>query len=90
MPDDTIAGAPTPARRAPAAVPDETITGAPTPARRAPTPAAVDPKPFGTFTPAAPAHRRTGAATRLWGPATIVFLVIIATAVALIINFAAR
>ena len=56
----------------------------------APSAAAVDAKPFGTFTPAAPAHRRTGAATRQWGPATIVFLVIIATAVALIIYFAAR
>ena len=56
----------------------------------APSPPAVDAQPFGSFTPAAPAHRRTGAATRQWGPATIVFLVIIATAVALIIYFAAR
>ena len=81
VPDATIAGAPTPARRAPAPV-----ALAPSP----PAPAAADAKPFGTFTPAAPAHRRTGAATRLWAPATIVFLVIIATAVALIIYFAAR
>lgn len=83
-----------------AAVPDATIAGAPVPRRAAPAPApaaaapssaaAVDAQPFGTFTPAAPAPRRTGAATRLWGPATIVFLVIIATAVALIIYFAAR
>ena len=80
-----------------AAVPDATIAGAPTPARPAPAPAAlapssptVDAQPFGTVTPAAPAHRRSGAATRQWGPATIVFLVIIATAVALIIYFAAR
>ena len=81
VPDATIAGAPTPARRAPAPV-----ALAPSP----PPPGAVDAKPFGTFIPAAPAHRRTGAATRLWAPATIVFLVIIATAVALIIYFAAR
>jgi hypothetical protein len=53
-------------------------------------PAAVDARPFGTFTPGAPTHRRTGAATRLWGPATFVFLVIIATAIALIVYFAAR
>jgi hypothetical protein len=53
-------------------------------------PAAVAAQPFGAFTPAAPARRRTGAATRLWAPATIVFLIIIATAVALVVYFAAR
>ena len=58
--------------------------------RRPPPAAAADAQPFGSFTPAAPARRRTGAATRQWGPATIVFLVIIATAIALIIYFAAR
>jgi hypothetical protein len=75
-------------------VPDATIAGAPTPARRATAPVAlapsVDAQPFGTLTPAAPAHRGTGAATRQWGPAAIAFLVIIAAAVALIIYFAAR
>jgi hypothetical protein len=96
-PDATIAGAPTPARPSPAPpAPPRAAPApapAPPPARRptAPTPAAaVDARPFGAFTPPAPARRRTGAATRLWGPATIVFLVIIATAVALIVYFAAR
>jgi pSer/pThr/pTyr-binding forkhead associated (FHA) protein len=99
-PDATIAGAP-----APPAPPDATIAGAPAPPapptappRAAPAPvatapappAAVDARPFGTFTPDAPTRRRTGAATRLWGPATIVFIVIIATAIALIVYFAAR
>src|SRR5919197_5972592 len=40
--------------------------------------------------PPAPARRRGGPATRLWAPATLVFLIIIATAVALVIYFAAR
>jgi predicted component of type VI protein secretion system len=91
-PDATIAGAPVPARPpapAPPPAPAEPLRAAPAPVATAPTPP-VDARPFGTFTPAAPARRRTGAATRLWGPATIVFLVIIATAVALIIYFAAR
>jgi predicted component of type VI protein secretion system len=88
-PDATIAGAPAPPR--PAAAPPTPARAAPAPAATAPSPpAAADAKPFGTFTPAAPTRRRTGAATRQWGPATIVFLVIIATAVALIVYFAAR
>ena len=88
-PDATIAGAPVPPR--PAAAPPTPPRAAPAPAATAPSPpAAADAKPFGSFTPAAPTRRRTGAATRQWGPATIVFLVIIATAVALIIYFAAR
>jgi predicted component of type VI protein secretion system len=77
-----VAAAPAPAAPAPAA---------PTPA--APTPAtagAAGARPFGSFTPAAPARRRGGAATRQWGAAGIVFLVIIATAIALIVYFAAR
>jgi predicted component of type VI protein secretion system len=60
------------------------------PAAASAAPAAIAAQPFGTFTPAAPARRRTGAATRLWAPATIVFVIIIATAVALVIYFAAR
>jgi hypothetical protein len=52
--------------------------------------AAVGAQPFGSFTPAAPTRRRGGAATRQWGAAGIVFLVIIATAIALIVYFAAR
>jgi pSer/pThr/pTyr-binding forkhead associated (FHA) protein len=85
-PDATIAGAP-----APPAPPTAPPRAAPAPVAAAPRPpATVDARPFGTFTPAAPTRRRTGAATRLWGPATIVFIVIIATAVALIIYFAAR
>ena len=53
------------------------------------------PRPVSTPSRSAPSRpppcaRRTGAATRLWGPATIVFLVIVATAVALIVYFAAR
>ena len=86
-PDATIAGAPAP--RAPRAAPAPAAPPRLAPVAAAPSPPA-DARPFGTFTPAAPARRRTGAATRLWGPATIVFLVIIATAVALIIYFAAR
>jgi hypothetical protein len=90
-PDATIAGAPVPARppAPPAPAPAQPPRAAPAPAASAPSPA-TDARPFGSFTPAAPTRRRTGAATRLWGPATIVFLVIIATAVALIIYFAAR
>jgi hypothetical protein len=85
-PDATIAGAP-----APPAPPTAPPRAAPAPVAAAPgPPAAVDARPFGTFTPAAPARRRTGAATRLWGPATIVFIVIIATAIALIVYFATR
>ena len=88
-PDATIAGAPVPQRP----------RVAPPPSRAAPAPAAaavsapvaaVDARPFGTFTPGAPAQRRGGAATRQWGAAGIVFLVIVATAVALIVYFAAR
>jgi hypothetical protein len=89
-PDATIAGAP-----APPAPPTAPPRAAPAPVAAVPAPApgppaTVDARPFGTFTPAAPTRRRTGAATRLWGPATIVFIVIVATAVALIIYFAAR
>jgi predicted component of type VI protein secretion system len=102
-PDATIAGAPTPPRPAPAPAPVEPPRAAPAPMpveppRAAPAPAPVaaapsppvDAQPFGTFTPAGPARRRGGAATRQWGAATIVFLVIIATAIALIVYFAAR
>jgi predicted component of type VI protein secretion system len=102
--DATIV-APVPAAPVPAApVPDATIAGAPVPPRpraapaepRRPAPvaaaplAAVDAQPFGSFTPAPPARRRGGAATRQWGAAGVVFLVIIATAIALIVYFAAR
>jgi predicted component of type VI protein secretion system len=95
IPDATVV------RSVPVAPPPEAAPPAPpTPARAEPPPlaaqapapaaAAVAPQPFGAFAPAAPARRRTGAATRLWAPATLVFLVIIATAVALVIYFAAR
>jgi hypothetical protein len=92
-PDATIAGAPVPPRPpAPAPPPPAAPPrAAPAPVAAGPSPpAAVGARPFGTFTPAAPARRRGGAATRLWGPATLVFIVIIATAVALIVYFAAR
>jgi hypothetical protein len=60
-------------------------------AAAAPSPPAADgARPFGSFTPSAPARRRRGAATRQWGAAGIVFLVIVATAIALIVYFAAR
>jgi predicted component of type VI protein secretion system len=84
---------PAPAPAAPP-TPAPAATAPPTPARAQSPPlaasAAVAAEPFGAFTPAAPARRRTGAATRLWAPATIVFLIIIATAVALVIYFATR
>ncbi|HEX6619284.1 MAG TPA: FHA domain-containing protein [Solirubrobacteraceae bacterium] len=91
-PDATIAGAPVPPR--PQAAPAEPrrparVAAAPAPAAPAPA-AAVGAQPFGSFTPAAPARRRGGAATRQWGAAGIVFLIIIATAIALIVYFAAR
>jgi predicted component of type VI protein secretion system len=89
---------PAPPERAPA--PPAQPEPAPAPVARAepplaaPTtasaPAAVAAQPFGAFTPSAPARRRGGPATRLWAPATLVFLIIIATAVALVIYFAAR
>jgi predicted component of type VI protein secretion system len=63
---------------------------APTPAAAPTAPAAVAAQPFGTFAPSAPQRRRGGPATRLWAPATIVFVIIIATAVALVIYFAVR
>jgi Inner membrane component of T3SS, cytoplasmic domain len=84
-PDATIAGAPAPPRPRPA--PAQPPRAAPAPVAAA---AAVDARPFGTFTPSAPARRRGGAATRQWGAAGIVFLVIVATAIALIVYFAAR
>ena len=88
-PDATIAGAPVPPR--PRVAPAEHPRAAPAPVAAAPAPAAaVNPRPFGTFTPAAPTRRRGGAATRQWGAAGIVFLVIVATAIALIVYFAAR
>ena len=89
-PDATIAGAPVPQR--PRVAPAEPPRAAPAPAAAAVSApvAAVDARPFGTFTPGAPAQRRGGAATRQWGAAGIVFLVIVATAVALIVYFAAR
>ena len=95
-PDATIAGAPTPPRPAPAPEPAPVAAAPP---RAAPAPAAAAARaacaaagaqPFGSFTPSAPARRRGGAATRQWGAAGVVFLVIIATAIALIIYFAAR
>jgi pSer/pThr/pTyr-binding forkhead associated (FHA) protein len=92
MPDATVVR---PAPVAPPPAPAESAAP-PTPARAeppplaAPAPAAAAAQPFGAFTPAAPARRRTGAATRLWAPATIVFLIIIATAVALVVYFATR
>ena len=86
-PDATIAGAPVPPR--PRAAPAEPRRPAPVAAAPGPA-AAVGAQPFGSFTPAAPARRRGGAATRQWGAAGVVFLVIIATAIALIVYFAAR
>jgi predicted component of type VI protein secretion system len=95
-PDATIAGAPTPPRPAPAPEPAP-VAAAPPRAAPAPVAAAAPPpaaaagaQPFGSFTPSAPVRRRGGAATRQWGAAGVVFLVIIATAIALIIYFAAR
>jgi pSer/pThr/pTyr-binding forkhead associated (FHA) protein len=91
-PDATIAGAPTPPRPAPAPVAAAPPRAAPAPAAAAAPPprAAAGAQPFGSFTPSAPARRRGGAATRQWGAAGVVFLVIIATAIALIVYFAAR
>jgi predicted component of type VI protein secretion system len=86
-PDATIVGAPVPQR--PRAAPAEPRRPAPVAAVPGPS-AAVGAQPFGSFTPAAPTRRRGGAATRQWGAAGIVFLVIIATAIALIVYFAAR
>jgi pSer/pThr/pTyr-binding forkhead associated (FHA) protein len=84
VPDATVVR-PSPVAAAPPPAP---VAAAPATASAAP--AAIAAQPFGSFTPAAPARRRTGAATRLWAPATIVFVIIIATAVALVIYFAAR
>jgi hypothetical protein len=70
--------------------PDATIV-APAPAPRRPSPAAaVRAQPFGSFTPAPPTHRRGGAAARQWGAARIVVLLFVATAIVLIVYFAAR
>ncbi|HEY0361615.1 MAG TPA: FHA domain-containing protein, partial [Solirubrobacteraceae bacterium] len=74
--------------------PDATIVApapTPAPAPRRPSPAAaVRAQPFGSFTPAPPTHRRGGAAARQWGAARIVVLVFVATAIVLIVYFAAR
>jgi predicted component of type VI protein secretion system len=76
--------------------PDATII-APAPQRSSPAAAApakaaaVRAQPFGSFTPAPPTHRRGDAATRPWGGAAgIVVLVFVATAIVLIVYFAAR
>jgi predicted component of type VI protein secretion system len=87
-PDATIAGAPTPPRPAPPPAPAPAPVAAAPPA--SPAAAGAGAQPFGTFTPSAPVRRRGGAATRQWGAAGVVFLVVIATAIALIIYFAAR
>jgi pSer/pThr/pTyr-binding forkhead associated (FHA) protein len=97
MPDATIVRS-TPVAPAPAEAPPPPPTAAAPPRAepppRAPAPAGVPAaaaaQPFGSFTPAAPARRRSGPATRLWAPATVAFVIIIATAVALVIYFAAR
>jgi hypothetical protein len=47
-------------------------------------------RPLRSLTPAGPARPRGGAAPRQWGAAGIVFLVIVATAIALIVYFAVR
>jgi predicted component of type VI protein secretion system len=52
--------------------------------------AAVRAQSFASFTPAATTRGRGGAATRSWGAAGIVLLVFVATAIALIVYFAAR
>ena len=71
---------------------DATIVGPAPPRSRAAFVAgpAAAARPFGSFTPAGPTRPRGGAATRQWGTAGIVFLVIVATAIALIVYFAAR
>jgi ABC transport system ATP-binding/permease protein len=91
-PDATIAGAasPVPSPPPPAPRPAPAPRAEPPLVAPAPRAAAIDAQPFGSFTPAGPTRRRTGAATRLWAPATIVFLIVIATAVALVVYFAAR
>lgn len=68
--------------------PDATIIG-PAP-QRSSAAAAVRAQPFGSFTPAARTRGRGDADTRPWGAAGIVLLVIVATAVVLIVYFAAR
>jgi predicted component of type VI protein secretion system len=75
-PDATII-APAPRRSSPGAV---------VPARAS----AVRAQPFGSFTPAAPTRGRGDAATRQWGVAGIVLLIIVATAIVLLVYFAAR
>jgi hypothetical protein len=91
MPDATVVRS-MPVAPAPAEAPPLPPTTAAPPAAPAPAaaPAAAAAQPFGSFTPAAPARRRGGPATRLWAPATVAFVIIIATAVALVIYFAAR
>jgi pSer/pThr/pTyr-binding forkhead associated (FHA) protein len=91
MPDATVVRS-MPVAPAPAEAPPPPPTTAAPPAAPAPAaaPAAAAAQPFGSFTPAAPARRRSGPATRLWAPATVAFVIIIATAVALVIYFAAR
>jgi pSer/pThr/pTyr-binding forkhead associated (FHA) protein len=93
VPDATVVRS-TPVAPAPAEAPPPPPTTAAPPAApapaAAPAAAAAAAQPFGSFTPAAPARRRSGPATRLWAPATVVFVIIVATAVALVIYFAAR
>ena len=68
---------------------DATII-APAPRRSSPA-AAVGAQPFRSFTPAAPARDRSGGATRQWGgAAAVVLLVFVATAMALLVYFVAR
>jgi hypothetical protein len=75
-PDATII-APAPRRSAPAAaVPAKAVT--------------LGAQPFGSFSRAATSHGRGGGATRQWGAAGIVLLLLVATAMALIVYLVAR
>ena len=60
------------------------------PRRAAPVAGAAAARPLRSLTPAGPTRPRGGAAPRQWGAAGIVFLVIVATAIALIVYFAVR
>ena len=78
--DATLVG---PVRPRPRAAPVE-------PRRAAPVAGAAAARPLRSLTPAGPTRPRGGAAPRQWGAAGIVFLVIVATAIALIVYFAVR
>jgi serine/threonine-protein kinase len=81
-----------PATRASAGAdaPPTVVPRAPAPGAAPPPPGEAMARPAAPFSPPGPARTRPGVASRLWLPAGLTFATVIATAVALLVYFAAR